>query len=148
MKHHRFIAAAFMIILGLSTSFLSAEYGLGSLSSMSAGYFPFVLGLILSALGGIVLLVPETSVSPAAPRFTLRAYVRPWSAIIGGMLAFIVLGHYGGLAPATFTLIMITALGDRNNSLKDSVLLAIGTTFFAIAVFHYGLNLAFPLWKL
>ena len=57
----------------------------------------------------------------------------------------IILGTYGGLVPATFSLVFISALGDHNNSVKQSFWLAVGVTAFTVAVFHYGMQMQFPL---
>ncbi|MEJ0045599.1 MAG: hypothetical protein WDN04_05275 [Rhodospirillales bacterium] len=40
---------------------------------------------------------------------------RGWICIVASVLAFVVLGKYGGLLPATFAIVFIAALGDRDN---------------------------------
>ncbi len=57
----------------------------------------------------------------------------------------IVIGKWGGLVPATFAMILVAALGDRKNSVRSAFFLALGVTAAAVAIFHYGLQLQFPL---
>ena len=49
---------------------------------------------------------------------------RGWSCIIGGTLAFAVLGMYGGLVIASFAIVFISAMGDRNNTVLQAAALA------------------------
>ena len=70
---------------------------------------------------------------------------RGWLCILGGALAFVVLGQHGGLVPASFVSVFVAALGDRNNSVRDAALLAALMTLLGVVVFHYGLHLLLPL---
>ena len=58
---------------------------------------------------------------------------------------FVVLGEYGGLVPATFASVFISALGDRTSTVKTTVFLSTILTVFCVIVFHYGLSLQLPL---
>jgi hypothetical protein len=70
---------------------------------------------------------------------------RAWGYVIAGIVAFMVLGRYGGLVPATFALVLLAALGDKGNSIKAALLLATGITVLAVLVFNMLLKLSFPL---
>ena len=67
------------------------------------------------------------------------------AARVGSVAAFVILGHWGGLAPATFFTVVISALGDRKNSLRDAVLLGILMTVVGALIFNVGLHLQLPL---
>lgn len=140
--------------LGLGTVMQSLEYTIGTASRMGPGYFPLVLGVLLVAFGVLIFVLPDDSQELAllgdAPEVEEESIswierVRPWIAIVASMLLFIVLGKYGGLVPATFVMILVAALGDKSNSLKSAIFLGIGVTLAAIGMFHYGLQLQFPL---
>lgn len=62
-------------------------------------------------------------------------------------MAFILLGKYGGLVPATFALVFIAAMGDRQHTVRSAALLAVGVTILGIAVFSWALQLQFPLFR-
>jgi hypothetical protein len=76
-----------------------------------------------------------------------RLGVRGPACILAAVAAFVVLGDYGGLAPATFVTVFVAACGDRQSTLRGSAALAAVITVFGIAVFHYGLSLQLPLFQ-
>ncbi len=153
MIKQKYYAGGLVVLIGLGTAIASTGYNMGTMGRMGPGYYPFLLGILLIALGLLICVTPDSpdEVRADAERqpigAVLKRYGRPWLAILVGMIAFIVLGRYGGLAPATFALIFIAALGDHNNSFKACLGLAVGTVAFAVAVFHYGMQLQFPLFN-
>ncbi len=62
-------------------------------------------------------------------------------------MLFIVFGELLGMAPATFVCVFVSALGDRTATLKSSAVLALGVTFFGVLLFHYVLQLPFPIFR-
>lgn len=149
MDRHRLYCAALPIILGMGAVYNSKDYTLGTLSNMGPGYYPTLLGYLLIGLGLLVAFVPEAGgKNDHKPlREIITVHLRAWAAVAGGLILFIVLGQYTGLVIATFTLIFVAALGDRKNSLKVCFWLAVGVVVFAVAVFHYGMQMQFPLFN-
>lgn len=153
MHKHKYYSAGFMLLIGVATALGSLDYGMGTLARMGPGYFPLLLGILLALIGILIAVTPDSPDEVRADAehepfgAIVRRRLRPWSATVGGVIAFIVIGKYGGLAPATFVLIFVSALGDRKNSLKACFGLAVGVVAFAIAAFHYGLQLQFPLFS-
>jgi len=151
MHKHKVYAAALALIIGVAAALGSLNYSMGTLARMGPGYFPLLLGIVLALIGFLILITPDApdEARADAHREPLRAIVRrrlrPWGMTTGGLLAFIVLGKYGGLIPATFLLIFMAALGDRSNSLKACFWLAVGVVVFAVVVFRLGLGLQFAL---
>lgn len=145
-KTHDWAAAALILLIGLGTIMHSLSYTLGTLVRMGPGYFPLVLGVLLTFCGLILLVRPsQTAQLPSsAPK---KLLMRPWLAIIASMVVFIIVGRYGGLVPATLLLVFIAALGDAANSFKAAAILAILVTLAAVALFHYGMQLQFPLFR-
>jgi len=150
---HKYYAGGLVVLIGMAAALGSRAYNMGTLARMGPGYFPLLLGIILALVGLLILVMPDTpeEVRANAQRMSLKTVVqsrlRPWGATAGGVVAFIVLGRYGGLVPATFVLILMAALGDRNNSLKACFWLAVGVVAFAVVAFHYGLGLQFALFS-
>jgi uncharacterized membrane protein len=148
------LAALMLIALGAFALALGMTYRIGSLNRMGAGYIPMVLG-ILMVLVGIAIGVTSTPASRAATKAaaTANSHTSPyrgpewrgWVCIIGGVVAFVILGQYGGLVPATFMSVFIAALGDRNNTVKSSAVLAVILVVFGTLVFHFGLKLPLQL---
>jgi len=153
MHKHRYFAIGFMLLIGLATIIGSREYSVGTLARMGPGYFPLLLGVALVLLGILVAVTPDSAeeirtnaAREPFPQFARRR-LRPWLAIAGSVAAFVVVGRYGGLVPATFVLIFVSALGDSQNSLKACFWLAVGVVTFAVLVFHYGMQMQFPLFS-
>jgi hypothetical protein len=143
-------AAALLILIGAGVVTEGAGYRIGSLTQMGAGFIPVVLGVLLLLMGLAIGLTGRSSAkSPdiAVPSAHGPGHVdvRGWLCILGGVFAFVLFGHYGGLAPATFASVFVAALGDRNNSVKDAALLALGLVVAGAIIFSWGLRMQLPL---
>jgi hypothetical protein len=140
-----YYGGALMILIGLAAVYQGTRYQLGTLARMGPGFFPSAVGAILAAIGLAIALSARPAVVEAGahPAFDWRA----WSGIIGGTVAFIVLGEYGGLVPATFAIVFISALGDRNNSLKQAFWLSAGMVVIAVVIFWWALQMQFDLFR-
>lgn len=141
-------AAGTMIVLGLGAIAQASTYNIGSLARMGPGMFPAILGVLLVLLGLIIarMAFSAPDVDEEAEDIPPPEW-RGWGCIIGGLMAFILLGKYGGLVPATFALVFIAAMGDRQHTVRSAALLAVGVTILGIAVFSWALQLQFPLFR-
>lgn len=141
-------AAGTMIVLGLGAIAQASTYTLGSLARMGPGLFPAILGVLLVLLG---LIIARMAYSPLTAEEDAEDIPPPewrgWGCILGGLLAFILIGQFGGLVPATFALVFISAMGDRQHTVRSAALLAAGVTILGVAVFSWGLQLQFPLFR-
>ncbi len=147
-------SALLMIFIGVGTTWGSQDYHVGTLARMGPGYFPMLLGIVLTFIGVLIFVAPayvgdepqedDVAATPPAGKAYMR-HIRPVAATVAGMLIFIAVGKYGGLVPATFLLILVSAQGDRANTLKASLWLAAGVTASAVGIFHYGMQMQFPL---
>ncbi len=136
-----------MILVGLAAAAIGRGYSVGSLARMGPGYFPVGLGILLVLTGAAIVIGARLRQAPlpAVRRETPPAEWRGWSCIVGGLLAFIVLGRYGGFVPATAAVVFISALGDRGNTRRDAALLALAMVAVLVLVFWWGLKMTFPL---
>jgi hypothetical protein len=124
------------------------RYHVGTLTQMQAGYFPIVLGGILLLLGVIMVVQAVTSrEAPAEQEVFLPPDWRGCTAIVFGVLGFIVFGQYFGLAPAVFACVFISAIGDRSITLRGALVLSAILTVFAVGLFAYVLQIQFPVWQ-
>jgi Tripartite tricarboxylate transporter TctB family len=137
-----------MILMGLVAALEGRTYQIGTLRQMGLGFFPVALGILLIFLG---LLIVGTALGPndGESESILPANLewRGWGCIIAGPVLFIILGIYGGMIPATFACVFVSALGDRSTTVKKSFLLAVGITVFGVALFSYLLKIPMPIWK-
>jgi hypothetical protein len=137
-----------MILMGLIAALEGRTYQIGTLRQMGPGFFPVALGILLIFLG---LLIVGTALGPneGESESILPANLewRGWGCIIAGPVLFIILGIYGGMIPATFACVFVSALGDRATTVKKAFLLAVGITVFGVALFSYLLKIPMPIWK-
>jgi hypothetical protein len=142
-RNKDYYGGALMIIIGLAAVYAGTRFHLGTLARMGPGFFPAAVGVALAAIGiAIALGAPRAKIETGAhPPFDWRA----WGGIIGGVVAFVVLGEYGGLAPATFAIVFISALGDKDNSLKQAFWLSSAMVVIAVVVFWWALQLQLQL---
>lgn len=140
--------ALLLVALGGGVAAAGHAYGVGTLTRMGAGYFPLVLGVLTIGVGlllGAGTLARAPAVLPRDPHLQRRHGADPRGAgmVLVSIAAFIVLGRYGGMVPATFACVLLAALGDRANRLRDALLLAAGATLMGYLVFGLGLQLQF-----
>ena len=147
MTNRRDLAGgALVTALGLGVTAVAHGYRLGTLRSMGPGYFPLLLGAILIVTGGLIALggmrraVPHAVTRPAGSTDWRGA-----ASVLAGLVAFAVLGRWGGLLPASFACVFLSALGDRRNRPAIAAALAAVMTLVALVVFHLVLRVQLPL---
>ena len=148
LRKRDFYAGVLMTLLGVGVTFNSTTYNLGTLMHMGPGMFPFILGIVLTFLGlmifGTALATPLGEDEHILPK---NKEWRGWGCILAGPIMFIILGEFFGMVPATFSCVFVSALGDRESTLKGSFLLAAGVTFFGVLLFSYVLQIPFPMFR-
>jgi hypothetical protein len=146
-NHRRdYYGGALMLLLGLGATAKGLSYDVGTLSEMGPGFFPVALGVILT-LAGLGIAGAAASTPPETDAVRVRPEWRGWVCILGGILAFIALGQYGGLLPATFVAVFISAMGDRQNTIKSALALACAISVVSVAVFWWALQVQMPLFQ-
>ena len=137
------VSAVILILIGVGIIAQGVGYRMGALTRMGAGFIPVVLGTLLALAGLAIGLTAEPG--DFGNQKTAPTEWRGWLCVLGGVLAFVVLGVYGGLVPATFFSVFIAAMGDKGNSVRGSLLLSAGITIAGIVIFIFGLKMTFPL---
>ena len=146
-KHRRdYWGGALMMFFGLVAILEGQSYGIGTLTRMGPGFFPVALGCGLVLIGIVIAGVSYLADEPDNETF-LPAHPEwfAWACIIASPLAFIVLGEYGGLLPATFACVFIAALGDKETNYVQAAKLGAFISVLGIALFSYLLKIPFPI---
>ena len=137
------VSGVLLVLLGIGIVAEGVQYRMGELTRMGAGYIPVVLGVLIG-LAGIAIVV-TAGPGDFGDKKTMPTEWRGWLCVLGGVVAFVVLGSHGGLVPATFVSVFVAALGDRGNSVVQSAILAAAITIAGVLIFHFGLSMTFPL---
>jgi hypothetical protein len=141
------VAALLLIAMGIAILVIGFRYRMGTLVHMGAGFIPVVLGILMTAVGLVIglLAYAGSAEEKAAQALPAPPDLRGGLCILGAVAVFVLVGAYGGLVPATFGSVFVAAMGDRNNTWKTSLLLALVMVVFGVIVFHYGLRVQLPL---
>ena len=140
------VGGALMIAIGAAAALKASSYPIGTLSRMGPGYFPIALGIIL-ALAGLAIVVSAQFTRYEGDVKALPPEWRGWFCIGASIVAFVVLGKYGGLVPATFAIVFLSALADRDNTILHAAVLAAASVSICVALFWWALQLQFPLFQ-
>jgi hypothetical protein len=138
-----YYGGALVILVGLVTTYASVSYPLGSLSSMGPGFFPCAIGVLMSVVGALIALSARVSAPDKEDGMHPKGMpdIRGGVCIILSIVAFVIVGEYFGLLPATFAIVFISALGDRGNSWLQAFVLSVVMMVVAAVVFYWGLRL-------
>lgn len=137
--------------VGLGAIAIGQSYGIGSLRKMEPGFFPVALGAFLALIGlGMAAFALQTRAEQAArgERDTAlfeRPDGRGWFFIVLGVLAFLFVGEVGGLAPAAFLCVFLSALGDRTMSWRRALVFGLIVTVLGCILFSLLLGIQMPL---
>ncbi|RSZ29837.1 tripartite tricarboxylate transporter TctB family protein [Variovorax sp. 553] len=144
-----------MIVIGLAAVYAGIGYRVGELAHMGPGFFPVALGALLALTGLLIAVSARGDKTSDGPSEEAASHGHPGGmpdlrgciCIVLGILAFLLFGEYGGLLPATFAIVFISALGDRDNTLTEALLLSLAMCFIAVVVFWWALKLQLPLFQ-
>jgi hypothetical protein len=117
-------------------------YSLGSAGKMGPGYFPLLLGIVLAAMGAILIgrsvVVVDEPVSPF--------HLLPLAVIAVAVCLFGLLIEPLGLVVSLFVLTVTSAWACPQFRLLETVALTVVLIAFSIAVFVYALGLPLNIW--
>jgi vacuolar-type H+-ATPase subunit I/STV1 len=135
-------AGAATIALALAVIYVSFEYGLGRGGRIGPGYVPLVIGLLLLALG--VLLVARAGRSPD-PLDTDIAW-RQVGLVTAGIVAFALLLDRAGVLVAIMTTVLIAGPAAYGNTLLSMLISGTILAAFSWTLFVHFLKISIPVW--
>ena len=148
-----YYGGALMVLTGLAAVFAGLQYHTGTLSHMGPGFFPVAIGTLLTLVGVLIAMSARNEPAPSAQAEQASGHghshaapdLRGTVCIVLGTLAFLLFGVYGGMIPAIFAIVFISALGDRSNNIKQAAGLAVAMCVIAAVVFSWLLQIQLPL---
>ena len=136
-----FWAGVMLIAIGATAVAIARNYPFGTSLRMGPGYFPTVLGSILTLFGLWFVVKGFRSTEKIESGWSLRALiVIPVALVLFGLLM-----THAGFVPALIVLIFGSALATTEFNLFEVLLLTAGLTLGCVAVFIWGLGLPYPL---
>ena len=137
-----FWAGVLFIAFGGAACVIALEYAMGTAARMGPGYFPRVLGLLLCALGA--LLVLRSFKLQGAP-LSFPTF-KPIAIVLGSVLLFGLVVNKAGLVIATLLLVLVSSTASHEYRWRESIVAAIALAVFVVVAFRYGLGLQLPTW--
>jgi len=153
IRHPRDFAAGLMFT-GFGAAAIAIGYGypLGVAARMGAGYFPRILGILLIALGAVLVL---RALRFDGARIALES-PRPLLIVIGSVVLFgwcvapptlfgVTLPSLG-LVIASIVLIFVSSIASTEFRWKEALISGVVLAALSVAGFIWGLGLQFSIW--
>lgn len=148
-----FFAGLMFMVVGIAFAWGATTYNVGDAARMGPGYFPLVLGVLLSALGAFIVfeaLVVETEDGEKIGAWALR----PLFYIIGANVIFgIAVGGVPklgipsmGMIVGIYALTFVASLAGDEFNAKQVAILASVLAVLSYLAFIVLLKLQFPVW--
>ena len=137
------LGGALVCALGAGAIAMVRGNAIGTLGRMGPGFFPTLIGIVMVLAGAAILLGGLRA--GAAGDKVAKPDLRAWTLIPLSLVAFVVVGEHGGLLAATFAVVFIAALADRDNTWRGGLLLACAMIAVCVVVFWWALQVQFPL---
>ncbi len=138
------VAGGLLAVFGVVFFLYALQYEPGTARSMGPGFFPRVLGVLIT-LCGIAVLLPalisrarEGHVDLTMPR------LRPFFWICASVALFAILIKTVGLVPTTIVVVAVAAFAEPEAQIKSVAILALSITLMAYLLFSVALGLPIP----
>lgn len=148
-----FLSGLMFMVVGGVFAWGATHYSIGTGARMGPGYFPLMLGVLLTILGAIILMGSLIVETPDGDKVSKIAW-QPLGYILGSNLVFgALLGglpKFGipsfGLIAAIYALIIIASKAGDEFSWKSVLILATVLSIGSYMAFIFLLKLQMPVW--
>jgi len=145
IKSHKDFASGLMFVgVGAVFSYIATTYNMGTAAKMGPGFFPFWLGLLLSALGAIITM---SAMSAKTAEDKIEQW--HWPSVLwvtGSVVIFGIVLAYLGLMLSILVLVFISAMASHEFHWKGTIVNAAILNVIAYIAFVWGLKLQFQVW--
>jgi uncharacterized membrane protein len=142
IRNNKDVWAGLMLIgIGVAAVVIARDYPFGSTLRMGPGYFPIVLGGLLTLFGLYLIVQGLRSNEKIEGNWSLRALiVLPIAFVLFGVLM-----QYAGFLPALVVLIFGSAAASNEFKWGEVALLTVVLVVLCLVVFIWALGLPYPL---
>lgn len=139
-----FWSGLMFVVVGLGFAWGATAYNFGASARPGPGYFPFGLGLLLAAIGAVVLFTALTIETEGGDLVGAFAW-RPLILLVAAVALFgWTLPHLGLFIALPILVVMAAFAGDEFHW-PEALLSAAALTVFSWLAFSVGLGLTIPL---
>ncbi|WP_417585725.1 tripartite tricarboxylate transporter TctB family protein [Pelagibacterium sp.] len=136
---------SFISLLAVALVFGGLTVGrldIGTINAMGPGFFPIVLSVALAGLAFVILLQPDADAEPSS-----LGDLRPFLAVVGGVVLFALAIRHIGLFPTTALAVITAATGNKDFSWPGVIVLGLCAGALCTLIFVYGLSLPIPAFR-
>jgi uncharacterized membrane protein YfcA len=137
-----FKAGLLFIFFGMSVTFLAQSYSIGTAAKMGPGYFPLLLGLMLTILGIVVCLKSLSKRKGGERKIPVR--IRPVTFVLSSIVLFGLLLYPLGMILSTLFLVTISSIASDEFNIKVAILNAFVLILVILIIFVYFLQFQIP----
>jgi len=148
-----FFSGLMFAVVGGSFAIGATEYTVGQASRMGPGYFPLILGILLTILGVLVSVQSFTSQAPDGDKIGKWAWKPLFFVIAANLIFGLLLGGLPsigfpsfGLIAAIYALVFVSSQAGEKVRIKELFVLATILAVGSYLAFIKLLNLQFPVW--
>lgn len=135
-------AGALLAVIGTFFAVYAAyTLNMGTLLFMGPGFFPIMLGVIVAALGFLIIIFGLRS----APEEIGTVSWRGVAMVTAAVVVFAMTVRTLGLAPSLFISTMMASLSTNHNSFRQSIYISVAFTVFCIAIFVYAIGMPYDI---
>jgi hypothetical protein len=139
-----FWAGVLFVAVGAAAMVLSRRYPFGTTASMGPGYFPTILGALLTAVGvgvaGRALRPSKAEVAIAVGR------ARPVVLVLVSIVAFGIALPRLGMVLASLLVVAVSRTATPGFRWVEVSVFAAALTLLCVGIFAWGLKMPMPLW--
>jgi hypothetical protein len=139
-----FLTGIMFLLFGAATMVLSRGLTIGSAAKMGPGYFPFALGLLLAALGAVLVW---RSLLRAKDRESWPSLqLKPLAIVLLSVFLFSQILRPFGLLLSTALLVVMVSKASHDFRWREALANAAVLVVVVLAVFVYFLKFQIPVW--
>ncbi|MGR2737456.1 tripartite tricarboxylate transporter TctB family protein [Billgrantia sp. Q4P2] len=139
--HRDLVGGMLMLTLGVFIIVYTQRYDIGTLANMGPGYFPLVLGVLLTIFGCLIA-IPAFFRTGTPITVNWRSYL----LVIGSLLFYALTLRTLGLLLSTGMTVLLSSMASPVLALKGRLVLVLCVVGVTYLVFMLGLNMRLPLW--
>jgi len=133
-----------MMLLALFALWESRNYEMGTADQMSTGYMPWLISVLLLAVGAIIAV--RAFWHGVVVKLEPHHWWRPLVAISASLLVFMFILDRLGLVASSIILVLISGLASRETRPLSLLIWAVVLAIGSAAVFIYLIGLPIGLW--
>jgi len=148
-----FYSGLMFTVLGLAFVYGASSYNLGTGARMGPGYFPTLLGAVLTILGVLITVTGFTSKAEGGDKIGKWAWKPLFFVLTSNLIFGVLLGGlpklgipYMGLIAGIFGLVLVASLAGEVFKLKEVLILSVVLSIGSYLAFVLLLKLQLPVW--